>query len=171
MADSAVVNDARVLVRAAELAVQIPQGVGRADQLPPRARELVEGEQLAACLLRHPVWPIVALQRRMRFSARLAGFYRIRWHQRRARRAERASFSVFVSNPDFRVPRLRPNRRTGCAFYLFIRVMEITDILSQNVPLEDVQYLAGHSNPSGHTPIYDRRRQHVTRNIVERVSI
>ena len=39
----------------------------------------------------------------------------------------------------------------GCAFYLFIRVMEITDILSQNVPLEDVQYLAGHSNPSGHT--------------------
>ena len=28
--------------------------------------------------------------------------------------------------------------------------MEITDILSQNVPLEDVQYLAGHSNPSGH---------------------
>ena len=36
----------------------------------------------------------------------------------------------------------------GCAFYLFIRVMEITDILSQNVPLEDVQYLAGHSNLS-----------------------
>ena len=24
--------------------------------------------------LRHPVWPIVALQRRVRFSARLAGF-------------------------------------------------------------------------------------------------
>ena len=41
--------------------------------------------------------------------------------------------------------------RFSCAFYLFIRVMEITDILSQNVPLEDVQYLAGHSNPSGHT--------------------
>ena len=41
----------------------------------------------------------------------------------------------------------------GCAFYLFIRVMEITDILSQNVPLEDVQYLAGHSNPSGHTDL------------------
>ena len=40
-----------------------------------------------------------------------------------------------------------------CAFYLFIRVMEITDILSQNVPLEDVQYLAGHSNPSGHTDL------------------
>ena len=59
------------------------------------------------CTIRHPVWPIVALQRRVRFSARLAGFCRIRWHQRRARRAERASFSVFVSNPDFRVPSLR----------------------------------------------------------------
>ena len=42
---------------------------------------------------------------------------------------------------------------SSCAFYLFIRVMEITDILSQNVPLEDVQYLAGHSNPSGHTDL------------------
>ena len=57
--------------------------------------------------IRHPVWPIVALQRRMRFSARLAGFCRMRWHQRRARRAELASFSVLVSNLDFRVPRLR----------------------------------------------------------------
>ncbi len=59
------------------------------------------------CTIRHPVCPIVALQRRMRFSARLAGFRRYRCHQRRARRAERASFSTFVSNPDFRVPRLR----------------------------------------------------------------
>ena len=65
------------------------------------------------CTIRHPVRPIVALQRRVRFSARLAGFCRIRWHQRRARRAEKASFSDFVSNPDFRVPRLRPHRRTG----------------------------------------------------------
>ena len=59
------------------------------------------------CTIRHPVCPIVALQRRVRFSARLAGFCRIRCHQRRARRAELASFSVFVSNLDFRVPRLR----------------------------------------------------------------
>ena len=65
------------------------------------------------CTIRHPVRPIVALQRRMRFSARLAEFCRDRCHQRRARRAERASFSAFVSNPDFRVPRMRPNRRTG----------------------------------------------------------
>ena len=59
------------------------------------------------CTIRHPVRPIVALQRRMRFSARLAGFCRGRWHQRRTGRAELASFSGFVSNRDFRVPRLR----------------------------------------------------------------
>ena len=62
------------------------------------------------CTIRHPVWPIVALQRRMGFSARLAGFCRGRCHQRRARRAEQASFSVLVSNRDFRVPRLRQIR-------------------------------------------------------------
>ena len=66
-----------------------------------------------ACTIRHPVWQIVALQRRVRFSARLAGFRRGRCHQRRARRAERASFSVFVSNLDFRVPRLRQIRGAG----------------------------------------------------------
>ena len=49
----------------------------------------------------------MALQRRVRFSAPLARFCRIRCHQRRARRAELASFSVFVSNLDFRVPRSR----------------------------------------------------------------
>ena len=59
------------------------------------------------CAIRHPVWQTVALQRRVRFSARLVGFRRSRWHQRRAIRAERASLSVFVSNLDFRVPRLR----------------------------------------------------------------
>ena len=59
------------------------------------------------CTIRQSVRPIVALQRRVRFSARFAGFCRNRCHQRRAGRAERASFSAFVSNPDFRVPRLR----------------------------------------------------------------
>jgi len=50
------------------------------------------------------------------------------------------------------------------------RVTTVTDLLEQNVPLEDVQYLAGHSNPRT-TRIYDRRRRKVTRNIVERISI
>ena len=50
------------------------------------------------------------------------------------------------------------------------RVTVVTDLLNQNVPLEDVQYLAGHSNPRT-TQIYDRRRRRVTRNIVERISI
>jgi site-specific recombinase XerD len=50
------------------------------------------------------------------------------------------------------------------------RVAVVTDLLNQNVPLEDVQYLAGHSNPRT-TQIYDRRGRRVTRNIVERISI
>jgi site-specific recombinase XerD len=50
------------------------------------------------------------------------------------------------------------------------RVPVVTDFLNQNVPIEDVQYLAGHSNPRT-TQIYDRRRRRVTRNIVERISI
>jgi len=50
------------------------------------------------------------------------------------------------------------------------RVTVVTDLLNQNVPLEDVQYLAGHSNPRT-TQIYGRRRRRVTRNIVERISI
>jgi len=50
------------------------------------------------------------------------------------------------------------------------RVATITDLLSQGVPLEDVQYLAGHVDPRT-TRLYDRRQRHVTRNIVERISI
>ena len=50
------------------------------------------------------------------------------------------------------------------------RVAVVTDLLKQDVPLEDVQYLAGHSSPVT-TGIYDRRRRRVTRNIVERISI
>ena len=46
----------------------------------------------------------------------------------------------------------------------------VTDLLAQDVPLEDVQYLAGHANPKT-TQIYDRRRRRVTRNIVERISV
>lgn len=50
------------------------------------------------------------------------------------------------------------------------RVTAITDLLSQGVPLEDVQYLAGHAEPRT-TGLYDRRQKRVTRNIVERISI
>jgi integrase len=50
------------------------------------------------------------------------------------------------------------------------RVTTITDLLTQGVPLEDVQYLAGHVDPRT-TRLYDRRQRHVSRNIVERISI
>ena len=50
------------------------------------------------------------------------------------------------------------------------RVLVVTDLLSQNVPLEDVQYLAGHAHPRT-TQIYDRRRRRVARNLVERISV
>jgi len=46
----------------------------------------------------------------------------------------------------------------------------ITDLLTQDVPLEDVQYLAGHAEPRT-TGLYDRRQTKVTRNIVDRFSI
>jgi site-specific recombinase XerD len=49
------------------------------------------------------------------------------------------------------------------------RVTAITDLLTQGVPLEDVQYLAGHAEPRT-TGLYDRRQKKVTRNIVERIS-
>ena len=50
------------------------------------------------------------------------------------------------------------------------RVTGITDLLTQGVPLDDVQYLAGHSSPRT-TKLYDRRQKKVTWNIVERISI
>lgn len=52
----------------------------------------------------------------------------------------------------------------------FLRVPTITDLLSQGVPLGDVQHLAGHADPLT-TRLYDRRHRQVTRNIVERTSI
>ena len=44
------------------------------------------------------------------------------------------------------------------------RVTTVTDLLEQNVPLEDVQYLAGHSDPRT-IRVYDRRRRTVTREL------
>ncbi len=50
------------------------------------------------------------------------------------------------------------------------RVTAITALLTQGVPLEDVQYLSGHAEPRT-TGLFDRRQMKVTRNIVERISI
>jgi site-specific recombinase XerD len=50
------------------------------------------------------------------------------------------------------------------------RVATVTDLLTQGVPLGDVQYLAGHADPRT-TRLYDRRQRAVSRNLVERISI
>jgi integrase/recombinase XerD len=50
------------------------------------------------------------------------------------------------------------------------RVTTITALLEQGVPMEDVQYPAGHAEPRT-TGLYDRRKKKVTRNIVERIPI
>jgi integrase/recombinase XerD len=50
------------------------------------------------------------------------------------------------------------------------RVTVATDLLGQDVPLEDVQQLLGHADPRT-TRIYDRRQQKITRNLVERISV
>ncbi len=50
------------------------------------------------------------------------------------------------------------------------RVAVVTNLLSQGVPLTDVQFLAGHSDCRT-TQLYDRRSQAVSRNLVERISI
>lgn len=60
-----------------------------------------------------------------------------------------------------------PSDRLTCHSF---RATTITDLLDQGVPLEDVQYLAGHADPRT-TRLYDRRKKQVTRNIVERISI
>ena len=50
------------------------------------------------------------------------------------------------------------------------RVLVVRDLLSQNVPLEDVQYLAGHAHPRT-SQIYDRRRRRASLNLVKRISV
>jgi integrase/recombinase XerD len=50
------------------------------------------------------------------------------------------------------------------------RVGAITDLLSQGVPLEEVQNLAGHADPRT-TRLYDRRQKKVMRSVVERISV
>lgn len=50
------------------------------------------------------------------------------------------------------------------------RVTTATDLLTQGVPLEDVQHLVGHADART-TKLYSRVSQKVTRNIVERISV
>jgi integrase/recombinase XerD len=50
------------------------------------------------------------------------------------------------------------------------RVATITDLLTQGVPLAEVQHLAGHADPRT-TRLYDRRQKTITRSIVDRISV
>jgi len=50
------------------------------------------------------------------------------------------------------------------------RVATITDLLSQGVPLEEVQHLVGHADPRT-TRLYDRRQKKVMRGVVDRISV
>ena len=59
-----------------------------------------------------------------------------------------------------------PSRLSPHSFW----VAAITSLLEQGVPMEDVQYLAGHAEPRT-TTLYDRRKKKVMRNIVERIPI
>ena len=73
---------------------------------------------------------------------------------------------VFVQPGHFDSLLWLPERLSPHSF----RVAAITDLLTQGVPLEDVQHLAGHAEPRT-TGLYDRRQKRVTRNIVERISL
>jgi integrase/recombinase XerD len=50
------------------------------------------------------------------------------------------------------------------------RVATITDLLSQGVPLEEVQHLVGHADPRT-TRLYDRRQRKVMRSVVDKISV
>lgn len=50
------------------------------------------------------------------------------------------------------------------------RVTVATDLLRQDVPLDEVKYLLGHADPRM-TRLYDRRGREVSRNVVERISV
>lgn len=89
------------------------------------------------------------------------------------RRTKRLSENGMSENDVLRMVKRRfkdaglPANRLTCHSF---RATTNTDLLDQGVPLEDVQYLAGHADPRT-TRLYDRRKRTVTRNIVERISI
>lgn len=89
------------------------------------------------------------------------------------RRTKRFAATAMTASDILRMVKRRltaaglPADRLTCHSF---RATTITDLLDQGVPLEDVQYLAGHADPRT-TRLYDRRKRTVTRNIVERISI
>lgn len=89
------------------------------------------------------------------------------------RRTKTLTTSGMTANDIFRMVKRRirdaglTTERLTCHSF---RATTITDLLEQGVPLDDVQYLAGHADPRT-TRLYDRRRHQVTRNIVERISV
>ena len=88
------------------------------------------------------------------------------------RRERRLSLSAVPANDVCRMVKRRlkdaglPDRISPHSF----RVAVATDLLTQDVPLEQVQYLLGHAD-SRTTKLYDRRKRQVTRNVVERISV
>lgn len=90
-----------------------------------------------------------SMDRRRHITSR--GLHRVEVHQMVKRRLRHAELPGNLSSHSF-------------------RATTATDLLSQGVPLEDVQYLLGHADPRT-TRLYDRRKKEVTRNIVERISV
>jgi integrase len=88
------------------------------------------------------------------------------------RRERRLSLSAVPAKDVCRMAKRRlrdaglPDRISPHSF----RVAVATDLLTQDVPLEQVQYLLGHAD-SRTTKLYDRRKCQVTRNVVERISV
>jgi site-specific recombinase XerD len=78
-----------------------------------------------------------------------------------------------MTTDDLRCMLKRRLKQTGLSTKLSphsFRVTTATDLLTQGVPLEDVQFLLGHSDART-TKLYSRVPQKVTRNIVERISV
>ncbi len=89
------------------------------------------------------------------------------------RRTGRPSDKGMTSNDILRMLKRRLTA-AGLPAHVFkchsLRASTATNLLEQGVELSDVQYLLGHSDPRT-TKLYDRRKQAVTRSIVERIAI
>ncbi|UCC29136.1 MAG: tyrosine-type recombinase/integrase [Phycisphaerales bacterium] len=86
------------------------------------------------------------------------------WHRIAGRRSKRQRTSGPLSVSHSRAAGLPAS--LCCHSF---RSTTATDLFTQGVPLEDVQYLLGHADPRT-TRFYDRTKRQVTGNIVERIS-